>query len=214
MNVRIRKWLLTSLLAIGSVAAVSYGIYYVWLTTPPAMPETLTDAVEVANSPRYRQLSPQRKEAYQSRIMELFREADDTEREALREKMRDQPELRRGTREVMREQMMDRVRQFAAAERADRKKILDEDIDRMQAMFRNRPDRGDRDGGGPPRGERNADDGERRQRPDRSNWRDRIQNRIEQGDPQRQALMMEYWQALRDRMEERGIDHPRRGGRR
>ena len=218
MNARIRKWVVTSLLAVVAAAAVTYGVYYVWLTTPPAMPETLEQAVEVVNSPRFAQLSPQRKEAYQTRMMELFREADDTEREAVRDRVRDEPELRRGMRDTMREVMFNRVQAFATASPSERKKMLDEDIDRMQQMRRNRPPRPEggerRGGGGGPRGDR-SDDGsaENRQRdPDRPSRRERMQDRIEHGDPQRQALMMEYWRALRERMEERGIERPRRGG--
>ena len=196
---RFGKWWM--LLLPLAVASVTLGIYFTWRATPPALPETMDDALALVRSSRYQRLPEYRRREYLSHIHGLMEGLDEEQRQIMREAARDDPLLREALGQARRHEMMERTKDYARATPDEQLKILDAMIDRMEAGRRGRPE-GQRRGadGRPPSG----DGGSRRQRA-----QERIKQRIEQGNPQHMALIGEFFRALRARREARGIGSPR-----
>lgn len=196
-------------LALLGVASLYYGGYRWWLTTAPPMPQTIEQAVALHNDPRYQGLPPQRRAAYIARSRELYEQLDDDAKRQWRQQMREDPEARAAARDAMREQMLNRARDFTLADEAERNKILDQTINMMIAAeaagrMRNRAGGNDRER--PELTEEEQQQREQRRAERREQGRRQIQQMIEQGDPQRQAYVGEFFKALRERREERGLE--------
>jgi hypothetical protein len=208
----IRRNILVGGLAVLAVAALVFGIYYAWLITPPGLPATAAEGLATLASARYERLPDYRKQEYAARTRELIEQMPDDQRHEMFQKMRGDQDARHSMREVFRQSMDERLRKLATADDAERDQLLDEMIDRMQEQRAARANR--------PRPERPAgqtqdssrSDGDRRRDGDRrGNFRDRMQKHIEEGNPQHHAIRREMHQAIRERMEERGIDPPSHG---
>lgn len=128
-----KKKILVGLLVATGVAVLTGGVYATWLMTPPGMPTTAEEAAEMLTSARFQRLPIERKEAYIARMRELISEMDDEQRRAFFEANRDNDELREVTREVFQEVVMNRAREYAAADPNVRLAMLDETIDEMLA---------------------------------------------------------------------------------
>lgn len=226
-----KKWVGISVLVVLAITAVSAGGYYTWLHTSPPLPATTEDAMSLVKSPRFRRLSEAEREPYVERIRELTDAMTPEQREKSWEMMRGDPELRKEVQKVQVEAMGMRFREFAKADPQRRLAILDEDIQKMEAMRAGGAMMGRRGPGGsensnngagaarPPRPE-----GENRRpqsngsssgqgQPGSANRRDErkkmFHNRIQTGDPQDQAYMGEYFKALMERRRELGLpDRP------
>ena len=145
-----------------------------------------------------------------------FRDRPKEERRAMAERvaaepealMSDDPDARRARRNVFREGMWATVESFnTAGSKQERDAILDDFIDRMQAMREQR--RQQREAGG--------DRGEPTEA-EREEWRRRRDEGGRRGgergaNPARRAQMTEFWSSVRNRAEERGIEWRGRGGR-
>jgi len=173
-----------------------------------------------------------RKAAYMEASRKLMDELPPEKRHELFMQNRDNENARNAMREAMEREMGKRVEAFAKATTMDDKmKLLDEDIDRMEAMraaFEKMRPPGAAGAGGPPTGQgapnAQAGQGGERRGPgagrggfNPGRMKAHVQNRIESGNPQRGALMGEYFQAIRERRKQRGLPEmgpPGRGPRR
>lgn len=193
------------ILPAAAVFCLTAGSVWAWWLSPPAMPNDMGQAVDVLASGRYQRLHKDAQQRYLDRAAELFINASPEDRQGLRQKFQDHPELRRVMREVGQEIMDRQVEKFVAASPEDRQKILDEAIDRQQAFMRRPGDDGPRTRpstrpsggpgwGGPGGGGPGGSAGDRRQR---------AADRQEKGNPQRQALRREFFEAMRKRQAER-----------
>lgn len=183
------RWLTIGLPSAAMVVLIG-GSALAWLLTPPPMPADAEDALKLLTSARFARLDDAGKQRYQDRIGELFRDMDADQRRAFRERMRGNEDLREALGRMMRDRMRQQAREFATAAPAERLAILDRILD-QQEQWRGRDDeRGPRPEGGPPPGF----GGDRRQR---------MADRFEQGNPQDQALMGEFFRAMRARRDQR-----------
>jgi hypothetical protein len=122
--------------------------------------------------------------------------------------MVDSGEISRDAMRGMMEQRMTEVVDgyFAIPEGPERVKYLDEQIDRMQQMrnmFRGSTTRPARDGNRPTTGPTDQQRGE---------WRDRMQSRMDSRPPAQRAKMSEFFAAMRQRADARGIQMGGPGG--
>ncbi|MCC7409421.1 MAG: hypothetical protein IT442_15260 [Phycisphaeraceae bacterium] len=189
------------ILPTAAIVCLTAGSVWAWWLSPPAMPDDMNQAVDVLASGRYQRLDKDARQRYLDRAAELFINASPEDRQGLRQKFQDHPELRRVMREVGQEMMDNQVERFIAASPQERQQILDDVIDRQQAFMR-RPGDGPRTRpstrpsggpqGGPPGWGGSSSD--RRQR---------AADRQEKGNPQQQALRREFFEAMRQRQQER-----------
>lgn len=222
-----KKWISISVLVVLAITAVSAGGYYTWLHTSPPMPATTEDAMALVKSARFQRLSEAEREPYVERMRELAENMTPEQREKGWEMMRADPELRKEVQKVQSQAMGIRFREFAKADPQRRLAMLDEDIQKMEAMRaggammgrRGPGGSGNPDGGAarPPRPEGEnrppQSNGAPSGQPGATNRREErkkmFQNRIQTGDPQDQAYMGEYFKALMERRRELGLpDHP------
>ncbi|MEM7578051.1 MAG: hypothetical protein AAF328_11335 [Planctomycetota bacterium] len=182
---RKRRRLWIGILATGSVAVLAGGAVLAWYLTPPAMPTTAEEAVAVAKSSRFARLSAEQKRPY----FDVFREQFGLNPE-LRQVWRSDPELRDASRDMRRAMMNQQMNAFMLA-----------DFEEQQAMIAESPfgrprggDGGGGEGGRPDRG------GEGR--PDAAAMRDRMSDRISNGNPQTAAAMGEMMRARRAQREQ------------
>jgi len=199
-----------ALLVVLAVTAVAVGGYYTWLITPPGMPETPERALSTIASARYERLPDYRKRDYLDRTAELMRSMPDEQRRDLFQRMRTDESVRQALREVREDQQIRRIREWAGADPNERRRLIDEMIDeqedRRHRMEQYRRQRQDAGGNAADRQDRRGDG-------NRSNPRDRIQRRIEEGNPQTMAWRMEMRDAIVERRRERGLpDSPWGGG--
>ncbi|MEM6458953.1 MAG: hypothetical protein AAF710_06135 [Planctomycetota bacterium] len=170
-----------------------------WYFSPPALPETIDEARALVDSPRFQRLSTDDKRVYYDVIREQYGSLDRDERRALR---REDEQLSQAMREAWMVQMRERMVTYAEASPDDREEL-------MQDMRRNRPGgdrprrpenntpedtpgRGGEGGDRPDRGERpERTDEERAERAQR--MRDRISERMTEGDAQMNQLMREFF---------------------
>ncbi|MEM1027203.1 MAG: hypothetical protein AAGJ38_03885 [Planctomycetota bacterium] len=181
---RRRRWQ-TVLLASVSVLVLAGGAVFAWYLTPPAMPTTAEEAIAVAKSPRFARLSADEKRPY----FDVFREQFGLNPE-LRQIWREDPELRDASREMWREMMNQRMNAFMLA-----------DFDEQQEMIAESPFGRPRGGGEGGRSEGNRDRGDGQGRPDAAAMRDRMSERISNGNPQTSAAMGEMIRARRAQRE-------------
>jgi hypothetical protein len=181
------RWLTVGL-PVAAVVVLVGGSALAWLLTPPAMPHDAEEALRVLASPRFARLDEAGRQRYQDRIAELFRDMDADQRRAFRQQMRDDPDLREALGGMMRDRMRQQAREFAVASPAEKMAMLDQIIDQQEEW------RGRGEGGQRPEGWQGRDPGDRRQR---------MADRFEQGNPQDQALMGEFFRALRARRDQR-----------
>lgn len=165
-------------------AAVLVGglAYALWPTSPPPMPETMADVKALLEDKSYQNLSREQKRPYVQRVSELMRDSDRDDRRGLA----DSEQSRDAMRDMFRQMMVDRVRQFALADEAQRQQMIAEDRARMEAMRGNRGDRGDRP---------ELTEDERQQRQEEHETR--VEDWVNEGNGQEWALMREYWSQIR-----------------
>lgn len=194
-------------LAGASAAVLASGIYYWWLNTPPTLPTTMEDGLSTIGTARYENMPEERKQQYLQHTAELMRDLPDHQRHEIYQRFRVDEKARHAMRQVRESQRLDVFRRIAKADPAERERIVqqmrEEAAMRMQEFREQMAQRrAEREAAGedpdrPRRGEdaAQASDaqgqrGERRRRSD-AERRERAQNRIETGNPQRFALMME-----------------------
>jgi hypothetical protein len=203
-----RKHVLTAVLVVVSFSVLAGGGYWVWLTTPPELPDSLEQATGVIGSARFERMSQDRKQAYADRVRELMHNATDEQRRAFRDQMRDNDSLR----DLREQQMLEMARKFALASAEEQERMLDEAMAMMRSF-------GPRGGGPPgPPGDRPRGDGppggadqqppspdEQQRREERRNEMvNRMQERAATGNPQDGALIHDFFRRLRERRERTG----------
>jgi len=203
------------LLATLALAAVAFGGYYTWLITPPSIPETPEQALSTIASPRYDRLPDYRKQDYLDRTAELMQSMPEEQRRDLFRQMRTDESVRDALREVRQDQAIKRIREWAKADPTERRRLIDETI-KEQEQMRERFDEwrrqrqaereaagesGQRESRAEGEGRREGGDGERQRR----DPRERIQRRIEEGNPQTMAWRSEMRQAISERRRELGL---------
>lgn len=225
LDSRKKKIVLISLLVLASGGVLSGGIYYTWLITPPGAPKTAEQALKTIGSARFERMPEYRKAQYFEQTQKLLEQIPQEKRQQMIQETMKDPEMRESLHAVHENTMNQQMIKFANASPQERTKMLDEIIDNMQSgrgmggMGFGRP------GGPPPGGGRAGQAGQGGPGrpngpggpggPGRGNFRERMQRRIQEGNPQRMAMRMEFMRAVRQRMEQRGIQPPwGRGGRR
>jgi hypothetical protein len=151
------------------------------------------------------------KKANPDDAMENFRKAMD--RTDLSEEQREK--IRENGREVMEQRMQDNADEWFKASKEDRAKIIDRQIDEMQKRFEKMRQE---------REERDAKMSEEEKEKERQKWQERMKrgdsmtqaerkSRTESRSPDSSARMMAYRQAVREQMQQKGIQPPwGRGG--
>ena len=191
----LRKRILVGVLGICALGAVTFGVYYAWLITPLPVAPSPEEALETIGSARFARMPDYRKEEYIDQTRRLMDQMPPEQRRELFQRARTDESIRESLGQVRRQEMTQRAIDFARISSAEeRARVLDEAIDRMEQRRSQRSQArsdGQRRGGGGGRG--------------RGAARERIQQRFEQGNPQINALIGEYFRALRERREERGL---------
>ena len=195
MERKTKKIVLIILLSLIGVSTLSGGIYYTWLITPPAPPTTPQEAIDLVKSPRFERLPDSRKKEYLDQTRRLIENMPEEQWHKFFTKMREDPKTRDSMRKAMEIRMNQTAQEYAKATPERRVEMLDEIIDQMEAH----------------RGQMGAGRGGRGGPGGRSgNFTNRINQRAQEGNPQLAGLHREFHQALRARMEERGITPPGR----
>lgn len=198
--------ILTACLAVtfgGTVLAA--GTYLWWRATPPPIPTTLDESVETLASSRYLRLTEDQKQPYLEQMHRLSESLSMEQRREIWQKAGEDPEKQKAMREAGGDMMMLRAKEFATADEAKRIQILDQTIVMMEMGQRMRPG-----GSGADRGNRDdsqlSEEDRTKQREQRMAERRRsMQQRIERGNPQRQAYVSEFFKALQKRRDELGL---------
>lgn len=211
-----KKHIISILVIIAGAAVLVGGAITAYRMTPPGMPGTVEEGLATVGTPRFDRLPDYRKEEYLEHMRSLMENMDQQRREELISQVRGDEQMRGILRRVAFSGMMKQVEQYAQADPQERLRIIDEFID-MRQQRRGGPGGGPPgrggDTGGRPDSRRDSStnrDGSSRSGPGRRGpSRERIMNRIEEGNPQRGALMSEFFEAVREREKQRGIE-PRR----
>ncbi|MCC7144887.1 MAG: hypothetical protein IT443_00425 [Phycisphaeraceae bacterium] len=204
-----KRWGWTIGLCLAAVVTLSVGAYMTWLLTPPALPNSLEDAVALAGSARYQRLDPNTRARYMERMQQMFANSSREDRQAMWQKMRDDEQARQAMRQLQEDMMQQRMQEFFTATPEERNAMLDKILDSPMG-------RGGGPPGGPPPGANNAPPGPGKGPGNRppGNPAQRMKNRMEKGNPQRQAYMSEFRKAMMERRKERGLPSAPAPGRR
>ena len=153
-----------------------------WYLTPPPMPTTIAEADALVASPRFHRLSKDQREPYLDVIREQFGSLDPKQRRAMRGS-----EAARAARSRERDERMAAFSVMTYEERQA-----------MESPWGGRGGRGSGGGGGPggPRPEGGADRGDRG---DRGPSRDRLSDRMQNGNAQTMANIGEMVNQMRER---------------
>ena len=198
-----KKKILTGLLVVVACGVLSSGLYYWWLITPPPMPQTIDSAAALLKSERFQRLSDDRKLAYLSHIRSLYEMLNAEDRNRLGETYKDDNALRDAMRQVGEQFVVDRAREFALANPAQRQVLLDSFIGMME---RRRAERA-------PRDEPLTEQEQQRRDERRDKMFDRMNNRSAKGNPQHQSYIGEFFKAVQYRRNEIGLPPFRPRGR-
>ena len=183
------------LLATG-ILVLTGGVYATLWLIPPPIPETPEQALEIIGTSRFERMPEYRKTEYLGQAKRLLDGLSQEQRRDLFQQVRVDETVRQALGRVRQHGVVQRALAFANATAEDRVQMLDAQIDRMEerrAMWRaNRPDAAGRHG---------------RSEGGRHGWagrfREGIQARFEHGNPQINALVGEYFRAMRQRRQER-----------
>jgi len=192
-----KRWWFVTLLGVCGIVSLTGGGYYTWLRTAPPLPSTAEQALETLQSDRFKRLPESRRQAYYDRSAELWKSLDSDAQRDLRAAMQDNTAAREAVRDMMANMMLENARKFATATEEQRQGQLDAVI-AMQELAAKRWQQ---------REEKPVETGDAERRQKRmENGKQRIQQWIETGNPQRQAWMGEFLKALHARRQERGLD--------
>ena len=193
-NWTLRKTILVAAVGLIAAGTLATGSYYAWLVTPPALPQTVEEALAQMGTKRFERMPEYRRREFIEHARGLMEAIPAEDLRRMLQEARAEPSVRAAMGQVWRATMVQRATDLATATPAERTKLLDEAIEQMEQWrgSRRRP----RDAN-----QRSAEDREGR----RGRMRERIKNRIEQGNPQTAALIGEYFRAIRQRRQERGL---------
>jgi hypothetical protein len=194
---KIKRWLGAATLALVSLTVMAGGGYYVWLTTPPAMPTTLEEAVDLLQSPRYLRLPENRRFDYMKEASRLFDEASSQDKREVMKLVRANSQARDAFGKAMQDRFLMEVNNYVHADTMGRQVMVDRMI-AMQRMMESRfADRPRKEG----------DDARRKARRDRhrDEFARTYQQQIQHGSPQNQAYAGELFKAIMDRRVQMGL---------
>jgi len=202
-----------------AVALVSGTVLAVWMfrgQEPLNLPANAEEGLRGLSSKQFEQLPDYRREAYRGEVRRLVGALPEKERRGLFERYRTDDEMRRGLRRLRHNPMRQSIDEYFKKPAAERRAMVDSMIDRMDSMRSgaNRPgsSTGHGRGGGPggpmgsgprlggPGGPHDLSSPERQ-----SAFRQRMEYRFQEGDPQRLAKMMEFHKHVQQRRQERGL---------
>jgi hypothetical protein len=194
---KIKRWLGAGLLAMVAVAALAGGGYYVWLTTPPPMPATLEEAVDLLQSPRYLRLPENRRFDYMKEAARLFDEAPSKDKREVMKLVRNNAQAREAFGKAMQDRFLMEVNNYVHADAFGRQVMVDRVI-AMQRMFESRLQQ---------RPKKEGDEARRQARQDRhrEEFMRTYQQQIQHGSPQNQAYAGEFFKAIMDRRVQMGL---------
>ena len=196
--------------AILAVAATGAVAWAVWPTTLPGDDATPDEVRAAVAADSFRDLPKPQRQELSDRLLAV---RDEAPGEASTDEA-GRGERRRAMRNAIREQLQKRMDAFFAAEsEAERDAVLDEALDRFQEMRKEREARrGERAGRGEGEGRRDRGEG-REGRGGGGGGPGGGPGGWDRGDPAARVQALEFFSALRNRAEERGIDMPGPGGR-
>jgi hypothetical protein len=192
------------LLVAAAITSLTWGGYRWWLRTAPPMPDTVEQAIETFKGERFARLPETRQEAYYDRSRQLFEQLDGERRRELRARYEHDPAAREAVSSAMFTMITREARKLTAMEPNQRQVVLD-GIIAMQELGARRQKQ--RQAERRSQGQTNDNDPDRQRRRDErmNDARHRIEDWVEQGNPQRQAYLSELFKALRERRMERGL---------
>lgn len=194
---QVKKKIGVGMLVVAATAILAFGGYYSWLITPPPMPKTVEEAGELLVSARYLRLPESRRFDYMQRSSELFDSATPQQKKNLVNQARKDPADKEAFKRAIEDRINMEMRNYALADDFDRRMIIDRAIG-MQVMMTAQQAKK------PPR----EMTPERQARNDRRKGEFilKIQEKIEQGNPQHQAYFGEFIKAMMTRREQMGLD--------
>ncbi len=216
---RKQKIALTVAIVVVAAGVLTGGIYYTWLITPPSPPKTAEEGLKMMGSARFQHMASYRKTAYVEQTQKLMSQLSNEQRRNLFRQMRTDENVRKAMGEAHMAMMTQEAVNFAKASPADRIKMLDAAITREEQMRQawagrrpggpsTQPDQGrpggrrDQAGPGGSRGPGGPGG------PGRGDFRARMQQFVEHGNPQMAGLMREYRRAIHERRAQLGLpDH-------
>ncbi len=195
-----RRLMQIGLLVAAAAGSLGWGAYQWWLRTPPPMPDTVEQAIELFKSERFTRLPETRQEAYYDRSRELFERLDGDRRRELRVRYENDAAARDAVSNAMLTMITKQARNFITMEPVQRQVVVDGFIAMQELGARRHAQRQAE------RGHEPADPDRQRRREQRlDDARGRIESWVEQGNPQRQAYLSEFFKAIRERRIERGM---------
>jgi hypothetical protein len=203
-----RKTLLLAALVAAAGAALWYGVREYRLSRVPTMPKSIEDTIAVLNSPQFEHLPDARKEAYFDRAQELMDKASPQQKKALDEKIKRDPDAQAAAREAFYRFIEGKAIGYVHSNETERLRELDQVLllEKMTLALRQRepttqsatqPEGGDSSA-------RRPGWGKDRQQGDQR-W---LQDKIERGNPQKQAYIVEFIKDLRMRRTQLGLPEP------
>lgn len=197
MTTRTRRTIVIVLVVCAILAGGAAATILLW--PQPAPPDIATqseqDVVRYVASEQFSKLPEPKRQVYLQAVADRFEGRPPDMRDVeLSDEQRDR--LRENVRPMFRQRMEQRIDAFFALPEEQRDAYLDDMIDRMQEMRNRRP--------------RDAGRGDRQGRRGGGFTPERMKQRLENTPPDRRAKMAEFFRAMRQRMEDRGIEPPGR----
>ena len=184
-----RKRTVVYILVISGISTLGWGGYQAMQQLPPPWPTTPEEALAVIDSSRYDRLPEYRQREYRIQAGILLKKMPQEKR---REIFRSNNQMHGKLREVFREQMVQKAIDFANADLQQREVLIDMAINewnrkRGQHIKQGRKQRGNKSATDPHRNER------------LSKFKAHLQDRFQHGNPQENALIGEYFRAIKRR---------------
>lgn len=189
MSSQMKKRIGAGLAATVAAAVLAAGAWHWWSHRPLPMPTTAEEAVANIGSTRYRNMPDYRQQEYREQAWRLMEQLPREQRRALAES---NPNLM----EARRQQMDDRIRSYVLADAATRAQMDREAEARMAQWRQNRPQGEQRPPGPPGPPDRDRNDPDRQAR-----FREHMEQRFEQGNPQLNGWISEYFRLRRERQQ-------------
>ena len=168
---------------------LSCGGYAVWLTQPPAMPETVEDVESLMVNERYLRMSNAEKRPYQERMNEMWGKLNDEDKKRLKKFLKDNADARQaaGT-QFMRDMYTNMILNQSESARNIMLDSFNSKMNSPEAVDKRQEHLAKRD---TPEGREREREGKKKM----FDW-------LDKGDPQTTGYMSEVWKLMRNRREE------------
>lgn len=193
---QVKKKIGAVLLVLVAMIVLASGGYYAWLITPPPMPDTVEEAGALLVSARYQRLPESRRFDYMQRAAELFDKAPADQKKKMIQNARKDKNNRMAVQQAIEDRIHMEMRNYVKADDFDRRMIIDRAIG-MQEMMNSRRSK-------TPREDTPERQASRERR--KAQFIQKIQEKLEKGNPQHQAYFGEFVKAMMTRREQMSLD--------